>query len=666
MGERGAEVPLPDDHQQHHETQQQLAHGLQHGAQDQADGQPDGRQRQGQEEPGDARPLRPAPIETRDLHTEGLPGGGGQQRGRGALAREEGRTGPAGQHGDEGQRHHQGGEKGDHHRESEIAEGLSGDALDEDHRQEDGDRGEGRGDDRHADLARAPHRGLGHAVPFLAAAEDRLEDDDRGVDQHPDAQGQPAEGHDVEAHPEELQRGEGDDQGDGDAHRDDGSALEAPQEEEQDQDGQETADDGGVADLVDAAFDEERPVGHNFEDDPLAAVELLDEAGGLVELGLLLVILRLGLHLGGRGAGVEVAQAVLDPPGEGDDVGVGLLEDLELDALPPVGAGGDLPLLVRPHDLTKIPDPDLATLAGGHDRVLHLLEVLVLVEGADHVLGAPLGEGPAGDVDVLLAQAIDDVLYGEARAPELLVVEEDMDLLLEATAHPHRGHALDGFEGALDLQLGDPSNPPQLRLVGLGAGPAGEAQLHDRVERGVEAEDQGSLGLVGEEDEVELLEGVLDALRHLDAPGELEDDVGDAGPADARDAAQPPDHAQGLLDRSGDVVLDLLGGGTRVLRPHRQGRVGHLRHQVDGEPPVREVAEDDRGQEDHRYGHRTRGEEAALILHRAIHWIRSGAKRLGRETGRGVISRPWHRPASRPRRRRSSRGRRAAGPDRCP
>ena len=271
------------------------------------------------------------------------------------------------------------------------------------------------------------------------------------------------------------------------------------------------------------------------------------------------------------------------------------------------------------HDLAEVPHPDLAALAGGDDRVLHLLEVLVLVEGADHVLGAALGEGPAGDVDVLLAETVDDVLDREAGAPQLLVVEENVDLLLETPAHPHRGHALDGLEGALDLELGDPPDPPQLRLVGLGAGAPGEAQLHHRVEGGVEAQDQRPLGLLGQEDQVQLLEGVLDGVGHLDAPGELEDDVADPGPAHAGDPPQAADDPERLLDGPGDVVLDLLGGGAGVLGPHRERRVAHLRHEVDREPPVREVAEDDRGQEDHRDGHGSGGEEAAVFRHRATH-----------------------------------------------
>ena len=193
--------------------------------------------------------------------------------------------------------------------------------------------------------------------------------------------------------------------------------------------------------------------------------------------------------------------------------------------------------------------------------------------------------------------------------------------------------------------------------------PPGQAQLQHRVEGGVEAQDQRPLGLVGQEDQVELLQGVLDGVGHLGAPGELEDDVADPGAAHAGDPPQAADHPQGLLDGPGDVVLDLLGGGPGILGAHREGGVAQLRHQVDREPPVGEEAEDDRGQEDHRDGHRSRGEEAAVFRHRTTHWLSLRHDGTGEDEGRG-LSRPWHRP--RRLRRRSPRGRRGGGPGRRP
>ena len=58
-----------------------------------------------------------------------------------------------------------------------------------------------------------------------------------------------------------------------------------------------------------------------------------------------------------------------------------------------------------------------------------------------------------------------------------------------------------------------------------------QGELHHWVEARVEAEDQRALGLVGQEDEVQLFEGVLDRFAHPGVPGELEDDVADAGAA---------------------------------------------------------------------------------------------------------------------------------------
>ncbi len=50
----------------------------------------------------------------------------------------------------------QGGEQRDHDRQPQVTKRLSRDALDEDHREEHGDRGEGRGGDRHAHFGGSP------------------------------------------------------------------------------------------------------------------------------------------------------------------------------------------------------------------------------------------------------------------------------------------------------------------------------------------------------------------------------------------------------------------------------------------------------------------------------------------------------------------------------
>jgi hypothetical protein len=62
-----------------------------------------------------------------------------------------------------------------------------------------------------SDLARAAHRRRAQAVALVAAARDRLEHDDRVVDQHADAEREAAERHDVERDAPEVHRRERDD-----------------------------------------------------------------------------------------------------------------------------------------------------------------------------------------------------------------------------------------------------------------------------------------------------------------------------------------------------------------------------------------------------------------------------------------------------------------------
>ena len=214
------------------------------------------------------------------------------------------------------------------------------------------------------------------------------------------------------------------------------------------------------------------------------------------------------------------------------------------------------------------------------------------------------------------SQPADHVVGAEPSVAEPVGLDQDMDLLLEPAAHPHRGHALDRFEGAFDLELGETPEPAQ-PLVALELDPfAGQAQLEHRVEGRVEAQDQRPLGLVREKDQIELLQGVLDRLGHLDSPAELEHHVGHPGAADGRDPPQPADHAERLLDGSADIVLDLLRRRARVLGADSQSRVAELGHERDRQPEKREEPEDDGGEEDHQDRHRSIDEERPIGDHR--------------------------------------------------
>jgi hypothetical protein len=55
----------------------------------------------------------------------------------------------------------------------------------------------------------------------------------------------------------------------------------------------------------------------------------------------------------------------------------------------------------------------------------------------------------------------------------------------------------------------------------------------------------------------------LGGLGHVRAPEKLEGDVAQAGPADAGEAIEAAEDAEGLLDGPADLVLDLLGRRAR-------------------------------------------------------------------------------------------------------
>jgi hypothetical protein len=180
----------------------------------------------------------------------------------------EGEGAAAGEHGDEVEGDEEGGEEGDDDGDGEVAEGLTGDAFDE-------DQGKKTATVVKVEAAtalltsRVPRMAARpEVIAFLAAAEDRFEDDDGGIDEHADAEGEAAEGHDIEGDAEEVERGESDEQGHGDADADDGGGLEVAEEEVEHEDGQEAADDGGVADFADAAFDEDGAIGHHLKEAP--------------------------------------------------------------------------------------------------------------------------------------------------------------------------------------------------------------------------------------------------------------------------------------------------------------------------------------------------------------------------------------------------------------
>ena len=242
---------------------------------------------------------------------------------------------------------------------------------------------------------------------------DALEDDDRVVHEHSDAQGEPPQAHDVEGDIAQIEPAEGDDDAQWNGEGDDGGAEERAQKEKEDDDGEHTADEGGVDDLVDGGADEHGAVGQELDGDAL---------GGRFDEGWHTLFARrpaftlvarpriafAGLLLGLGFIGVAV-DPVADPLGDLDDVGVGLLEDLDLDALGLADAGDDLAVRhIAPHvgDVGQTHD---GAAGPGNDELAELVQGAEFTHGPDQVFEAAIVELAAGEVDVFLPQAVDDL-----------------------------------------------------------------------------------------------------------------------------------------------------------------------------------------------------------------------------------------------------------------
>ena len=129
----------------------------------------------------------------------------------------------------------------------QVADGLRG----EDDGQEDADRGEGRGHDRHAHLLCALHRRAGGGHTAAPQAVDVLDDDDGVIHQHTDAEGEARQRHDVHIQPGEVHEHHRKQHGKRDADANHEGGLDVFQEDGQHDDGQRRTHDHAGKDALD-------------------------------------------------------------------------------------------------------------------------------------------------------------------------------------------------------------------------------------------------------------------------------------------------------------------------------------------------------------------------------------------------------------------------------
>ena len=393
-----------------------------------------------------------------------------------------------GKHRHEDEREDQRGGKRDDDGPGEVAKNLAGDTLDESHGGEDGDGGHGGGEDGCAHLFGASDGGGSGAVAERLSSGDGLEHDDGVVDDHAGAEREAAERHDVEADAEHLHAGEGNQRGDGNRESDGDGGEAGAEEEEDNDDGPEGAHDRRIGDLLDGGAYKDGLVADDAEFD--AGRCLVLQRGRAV--GVAAAVGRFLLD-----AGQVAKEALMDGVGDGDEVGVAIFEDRDLDRSGAVETGDDLDGPELAGDGGDVADADgrgacaereVGKLGGRGD----------LVDGADEVVDAFVAELAAGYVDGLAAERCLDLADLHAGGAEPVAVEGDADEFVAAAAGADGGDAGHALELRLDELLGVPGKLGG-RLV------AGDGDPQDGVERGVVAEERGLARSAVEFEDIEAL-----------------------------------------------------------------------------------------------------------------------------------------------------------------
>ncbi len=368
---------------------------------------------------------------------------------------------------------------------------------------------------------------------------DVLDDDDRVVDQHAQRQDQAEEHDEVEGEAQGLERQEGQQHRQRDREADEEAAARAHEGEHHAHDEDQRGEDA-VLELADHVADVAGLVG----EDPVAGA-------------------------GRPPLRVEGDQA-LDLVGHVEDVGAGALGDRHRHRRQPVHPRVGLAILVAVDDARQVAHEDGPVAHPLDGDLFDLLGAGELAGHAQQQAAATRCHLAPGDVDVLVADGVDDVVELEAVVAD--AVGEDLDPHLPGPAARDLGVQHPRHPGDLVLELlGDAL---ELGLVGPGEGD----EQHRDVREG-DLADRGLVYVAGQ-----LGFGAVDAIAHplkrvLDDHVRLELERDDAQPL-GRGGAHLLDVAQArqlVLDGDGDQPLDVGRRDPAVGRGdhhHRDGDVG--------------------------------------------------------------------------------------------
>ena len=415
----------------------------------------------------------------------------------------------------------------------------------------------------------------GGARVFLVLGEvarDGVDDHDRRIGEHADGHHQPEEADHVQrgVHrprlPAEVHDDEGGDDRERDGHRHQQGGAHLLQEEQQDDHGQPAAEEAGEGQLGQSAAHVERRVLDVAHLDPVVA----GDGGDLVHLRL-------------------------DPVGDLQHVRVGRLVDAERDrlfAVEVVEGGLGRELVGDVGDVAQ-PQPAVADR-----RFADVLGPLELSDSADDQLARAVGDGAAGDIDVVLGKHRRNVadVHIQRRHPGL--VHADPQFPPANAPDIHAGHSLEALEPRLHDVFGKVEEAfplpgrPQMELENGDVG-------------ALEPPDVDALDVVGQQvtDPVHPVAGLHHHEVHVRPLVELHADVAALGPRGGGEDRDPGNGPQALFQWADDETLGLLGRGGLVVDAHPEAVGAERGQELEGEPSQRDVAEHDQPDRDHADRH---------------------------------------------------------------
>ena len=144
----------------------------------------------------------------------------------------------------------------------------------------------------------------------------------------------------------------------------------------------------------------------------------------------------------GRQAAADLLGRLLHRLARGHDVGVLLLEDVEVHRTLAVDAGQRIGLALALHQRAQITQRERKPITTRHHQLLELARVAHAALHADERILAGVGQQADGLIGIGFAQGLRNLGGGDAIGTQALRVQVDADLARAQAADVHPGHAL--------------------------------------------------------------------------------------------------------------------------------------------------------------------------------------------------------------------------------